>query len=147
MLDSVRPVHYKKKYLKQKGQTLIEVLVAAAVGILVIVGLVGVTVTSIKNAQFAKNQATATKYAQQEMENVRLERDRTWSVFWNKQGTTSGPTPVTGAFLKSVQYIDASVPTGSQSKMQVTVTVTWTDYSGTHQSQLVSYFTRQNLWQ
>ena len=62
--------------LKEKGQTLIEVIVIITIGILVIVALVFATIAGLRNAQFAKNQVQATKLAQEGLEKVRSTRDR-----------------------------------------------------------------------
>lgn len=62
--------------LKNSGQTLIEMIVVITIGILVIGALVFATIASLRNSQFAKNQAQATKLAQEGMEKVRSARDR-----------------------------------------------------------------------
>lgn len=59
-----------------RGQTLIEVIVVITMGILVIVALVFATISSLRNSQFAKNQAQTTKLAQEGLEKVRILRDR-----------------------------------------------------------------------
>lgn len=60
----------------EQGQSLIEVIVAAAVGILVVTALTFATIFSLRNASFAKNSAQATKLAQEGIERVRAGRDR-----------------------------------------------------------------------
>lgn len=64
----------------QKGQTLLELMVVIAVGIMVIGALTFATIASLRNAQFAKNQTQATKLAQEGIEKVRALRDRDGSV-------------------------------------------------------------------
>lgn len=59
-----------------KGSSLIEVIIAATVGILVITALTFATIFSLRNANFAKNSAQATKLAQEGIEKVRSIRDR-----------------------------------------------------------------------
>lgn len=62
--------------LPQKGQNLIEITIAmAAIGI-VLGGLVIVTLTGLKNSQFAQNQSKATKYAQETIDQIRSIRDQ-----------------------------------------------------------------------
>lgn len=63
-----------------KGQSLMEVVVATAVGVLVVMALVFATIFSLRNANFAKNSAQATKLAQEGIEMVRLGRDRNRSI-------------------------------------------------------------------
>lgn len=60
---------------KQTGQSLVEVVVVIAVGIIVVSALVFATIASIRNAQFAKNQAVATKLAQEGIEFVKSIRN------------------------------------------------------------------------
>ncbi|MBI2040332.1 hypothetical protein HYT18_04635 [Candidatus Microgenomates bacterium] len=59
-----------------KGQTLVELVVVVTVIVMVIVALTFATIASLRNSQFAKNQAQATKLAQEGIERVRLGRDR-----------------------------------------------------------------------
>lgn len=60
----------------QAGQSLIEVIVAAAVGILVVTALTFAVIFSLRNAYFAKTSSQATKLAQEGIERVRTGRDR-----------------------------------------------------------------------
>lgn len=79
----------------EKGQSLIEVLVAVTVGVLVVTALTFATIFSLRNAQFAKNSAQATKLAQEGIERVRIGRDRNQCITltdvdsWN--GNSSDP--------------------------------------------------------
>lgn len=63
-----------------KGSTLIEVIIAATVGILVVTALTFATIFSLRNANFAKNSFQATKLAQEGVERVRTLRDRDGAV-------------------------------------------------------------------
>lgn len=60
----------------EKGQSLIEVIVAVAVGTLVVAALTFATIFSLRNANFSKTSAQATKLAQEGIERVRAGRDR-----------------------------------------------------------------------
>lgn len=60
----------------EKGQSLAEVIVAATVGILVVSALTFATIFSLRNANYAKTAAQATKLAQEGIERVRTGRDR-----------------------------------------------------------------------
>ncbi|MBI2599684.1 prepilin-type N-terminal cleavage/methylation domain-containing protein [Candidatus Daviesbacteria bacterium] len=64
----------------QTGQTLLELIVVVLISIVVIGALVFATISSLRNAQFAKNQAQATKLAQAGIELVRTGRDRDLSI-------------------------------------------------------------------
>ena len=75
----------------QNGQTLLEVIVVIAVGIIVVGALVFATISSLRNAATAKNQAQATKLAQEGLEKVRTSRDRNGQIA-NFTGTCVGCT-------------------------------------------------------
>lgn len=60
----------------EAGQSLIEVIVAIAVGTLVVSALTFATIFSLRNANFSKTSAQATKLAQEGIERVRAGRDR-----------------------------------------------------------------------
>lgn len=115
----------------QKGQTLVEVVLAIAVASLVLIALTRATTVALRNAQFAKNQALATQYAQEGMELLRKCRDQNPDDFWNKNCSL----PVLGGeFDREVEW--SEIDPGE--KMQVSVTVSW----NSHQSKLVSYLTK-----
>lgn len=63
-----------------KGQSLIEVIVTAAVGILVVTALTFTTLYSLRNSNFAKTSAQATKLSQEGIERVRTGRDRIGAI-------------------------------------------------------------------
>jgi Tfp pilus assembly protein PilV len=128
-----------------KGQSLIEVVVAIAVVIIVILALVAITTVSIRNANFSRNQALATKYAQEGIEKVRALRDQNaWQTFTSGCESPPGLTPLPSPFVRS---IDCHL-TGSSSNCvatdntcEATVTVSWTDAQGTHKSELTTRLT------
>ncbi len=64
----------------ENGQTLIELIVVVSVSVIVVGALVFATIASLRNAQFSKNQAQATKLAQEGLEKVRSARDRYGSI-------------------------------------------------------------------
>lgn len=70
------------------GQSLIEVIIVMMVGILVVVALTFATIFSLRNANFAKTSAQATKLAQEGIERVRTGRDRNSAI----SGTPTYPT-------------------------------------------------------
>ncbi|MDP3758420.1 MAG: prepilin-type N-terminal cleavage/methylation domain-containing protein, partial [Candidatus Daviesbacteria bacterium] len=153
-----------------KGQSLIEVIVAATVGILVVSALTFTTIFSLRNANLAKNSAQATKLAQEGIEKVRSIRDRDidgkvaytdaqgnqitkFSQLWiikcsqnncyfylnSSDVLSKGNDPGNGHFKKQVLIEDDS-PADQQKK--ITVIVTWTDFSGSHESRLTTILRR-----
>ncbi|MFZ5366306.1 MAG: type IV pilus modification PilV family protein [Patescibacteria group bacterium] len=135
------------------GQSLLEAIVALAVAMLVILALVWVTTVSIRNADFAKKQAQAAKFAQEGMENIRAYRDASWTNFWSltapDPGTNygfSGAVPSGGCptspnlgtyFIRCVNLKQVG-----DEKAQAVVTVSWIDSAGTHKSEQISYFSK-----
>src|SRR3989344_3619732 len=65
-----------KFQISNKGQSLAELIIVMAVAVVVVGALVFATIATTRNAQFAKNQAQATKLAQEGIEWVRIGRDR-----------------------------------------------------------------------
>ncbi len=126
----------------QSGQSLLEVVAALAAALLVILGLVRVTIVSMRNSQMAKNQALATQYAQEAMEKIRAYRDQnSWEIFWDDMDDlSSGPTDIDTLFSKTVLVENAETSPGAADRAKVTVTVSWE--SGRHQSEIVSYLTK-----
>jgi len=62
----------------QKGQTLLETIVAIAAVALVVIGLVKGLTLSLKNVQFAKERSSARNYAQEAGEWLVFQRDSSW---------------------------------------------------------------------
>lgn len=144
-----------------KGQSLIEVLVALGLISLIITGVATVITTSLNNAQFSQDQATATKYAQEGLEITRSIRESNSGTFAELEGTyclakgatALGPAqlnctqPNTDHFIRSVRIERA--PGCGANVSKIIATVTWTDgkcNAGTncHKSELVSCLSRVN---
>lgn len=88
------------KVWTETGQSLMELTVVLAVAILVIGALTFATIASLRNAQFATNQAQATKLAQEGIEKVRIGRNRNQCInlpltdtvnSWNGNRADCGP--------------------------------------------------------
>ena len=74
-------------HTKEKGQSLIEVLVGMAAVVLIAAAITVATISSLNNSVYSKNQNLATGYAQQGIEIVRNLRDRKSSSFTQLNGT------------------------------------------------------------
>lgn len=154
---------------KERGQSLLELVVVISIIAMVVGSLVFATIASLRNAQFSKNQSLATKLAQEGLEKVRSLRDRDGSVefirgdlthtsrfndlwiisfncissnncqfFFDSEGVLVGGNAsedIPPNFKRQILIEDEG--DGRQSK-NVTVTVTWTDFSGTHESRLTT---------
>lgn len=164
------------------GQSLMELVVVVAIVAIVLGALVFATIASIRNASFAKNQAQATKYAQEGLERVKTGRDRvgtsivgfamggadgadgdnsvsSWKDddMWDASiSSTCNPChfnvtktgqlnsvslsqaePIPNTPFKRVIILSDNAATYTVEKI-VTVQVSWTDFSGPHQSILTT---------
>jgi len=144
----------------ESGQTLFELLMAIAVGSIVITALVAITTLSIRNASFAKQNAQATRYSQEAIEWLREERDKDWTSFLGKSSDTtqyycltSLSWPQTGN-CTSTQYITNTIfkreislisrnldGNPGNETVEAIVTVVWVDSLGSHTSTLSTQLT------
>lgn len=137
----------KKTLVHNRGQTLIELIMALGAGVLIVIAIIGGVVAAGKNSQFAKNQSLATRYAQEGVELIRSQRDKLgWSTLYadysgkpqciagggifSDKGNSCGNNVAT-IFSRDATFID---DTGNGTKLSISVTVSWQDSSGTHQS-------------
>jgi len=121
------------------GQSLVEAVMAIAVVMIIIVALMVVTTVSVRNVIFSRNQALATKYAQEAMEKVRAYREQnTWENFKsNCSGVISGislPSPFSF-------YSGTGCACGTDT-CEVKIIVSLTDAKGTHNSELTTRLTK-----
>lgn len=77
----MKPLFYKN------GQSLFEVVLALAIIVLIIVGLVFLTNLSLKNSRFSKMQSLAANYLQEAFEWLRKEKENDWFFFETKAQT------------------------------------------------------------
>lgn len=148
--------------IKEKGQTLIELIVVMAVGIVIITALTFAAIYTLRNANFAKNQAQATKLAQGGMETVRSIRDRdpTFVGLWSDNfGTCANGTCYYifsgNSFTSGTNLSFEDLGNGLKRQIQmkngasfdtekiVTVLVRWSDISGDHDSNLTTVLRNQ----
>ena len=141
-----------KKNLLNSGQSLIELLVALTLIMLVVVAVVGLAAVSIKTSYFAKRETTAKRYAEEAMEWLREQKKSNWTDFlFAKSGNTYcfNSSPIDGwssncdATLDGIYKREVTLSSSSDN-VTVTVVVSWSDSSGTHETKLVSVFTAPN---
>lgn len=119
-----------------QGQSMIEVVIALSLVVLVVLGLVKVSVNSINNTAFARDQRAATQYAQEGLESARQCKEENEIAFWS----LSCPeliAPNDTKFTRQITYTQIE-----EGKIQIEVVVSWTDSKGEHQSNLTSYLTK-----
>lgn len=136
---------------RQKGFTLLELLVVLIVVSLVITGVVSVVTVSVRNARFARDQAQASRYTQEAMEWIRQQRDSDWNTFFSRSGATycmsslswSSSSPCSsGNTISSTNLVrNATMQTIDNNTVSVDVVVSWSDTSGSHQSRMATYLT------
>jgi hypothetical protein len=68
--------------LSQKGQSLVEALIALGVATIVVSAMAVAAITAVNNSDFSKYQNLATDYAQQGIEVVRQKSQADWSGFY-----------------------------------------------------------------
>ncbi|MBI2404697.1 hypothetical protein HYV22_00780 [Candidatus Gottesmanbacteria bacterium] len=138
--------------MNNRGQSLIEVVVAVGVVILLVTGLIVGSTTSIKGSEFSTYKSRGLKYAQEAMETTRNMRDTSWaslatkSGLWclDKAGTWSQPqgpscdVNMDDFYTRSVTFAWEE----GNTRMKVEAIVTWQDSGGTHTSTLTTYFTQ-----
>lgn len=119
-----------------QGQSIIEVVVALSLVVLVILGLVKVSVNSINNTAFARDQRAATQYAQEGLESARQCKEENEIAFWSLS-CPELTAPSDTKFTRQITYTQIE-----EGKIQVEVVVSWTDSKGQHESNLTTYLTK-----
>lgn len=135
-----------------RGQTLFELIVALAVTVLIVTGIVRIVTLSVRNAIFAKNQAEATRYSQESLEWMREERDKDWDAFLQRSDTVwclknlsweKGSPCASGDQIQgSIFTREATLTSTVAESIQVLVSVRWSDSIGSHEARTGTVFTR-----
>jgi Tfp pilus assembly protein PilV len=134
------------------GQSLFEVLVAVGISALILLGVVSLATSSVRNSNFSKNNSQATKYTQEEMEWLREQRDADWSAFMSSvggggcSGTLSwgGNCSINPTFIRTASFTcsffnpgpppttTGAICNASANIVDAQVSVTWQDAQGSH---------------
>lgn len=145
------------RIITRSGQTLIEVLAATGVAAVIIMSITLLAFSSLQNVQQGKNQAQASRYVSEGLEQVRSVRDQQgWTAFisstnypvpgyysvvtstnpWTLMAATAGnPVSITGTiFSREILLEDASLiidatPSNDDGR-RVTVSLYWDDSKG-----------------
>lgn len=137
-----------------RGQSLIEVVIALALISMVLITLVAMAALSIKTSVFSRNQTESARFTEQASEWLRAEKDVGWTNFstyaatptwcfdtgtnWNTPGACPTGDTISGTIFQRSAVFAINPLDGS---IQVTVTTTWTDAQGTHSSPTTIIFT------
>jgi len=141
----------------ESGQSLFEIILALAITTLIIVAIVALTATSIRNTTFSKNKTLASRYSQEAMEWLRGERDTDFSAFktraftstlyclpslsWSPEiigACTSGQEIANTPFRREISFSTTSIACGDL--IEAGVKVYWTDSQGIHEVRSVTCF-------
>jgi type II secretory pathway pseudopilin PulG len=134
-----------KKY--SSGQSLFELVFSIVVASIVLIAIVSLSSTSIRNAVFSRNNAVATKYAQEATEWLIQQRDENWNNLSGNLGTRnlgelnwgSGANIPGTPFQRTVTLVSID-----SEQIRGTVRVTWSDGQGLHKVENFKVFT---AWQ
>jgi len=138
----------------QKGQSLFEVVLSLAVITVVIVALIILAYSSIRNANYSKNQTLATKHSQEVTEWLRGERDSDFdllqtraltgqycfpSLSWTaaKIGGCADGDVIVGTILKREIFFTIVDP----ANIEVQAVVYWDDAQGLHEVRAITNYT------
>lgn len=140
----------------ESGQSLFEIILALAITTLIIVALVALTATSIRNTTFSKNKTLASRYSQEATEWLRGERDTDFSAFETRVLTplycfpslswgsatigacTSGQEIANTPFRREISFSSSLV--NGKTLIQASVRVYWSDAQGLHEVRNVTNF-------
>lgn len=155
--------------MTEKGQTLIETLVALGAAVLVLSAIAVAVISALNNTQYTKNQNQATQYAQQGIEVMRQISQSSWGTFsaYNARryclaqgdtapcilGSSTGSCSLSsatscgqnyGIFVREVDIAQGSDVSCSNESIGVTVIVSWSDGKCTDPSNVYCHNVKLN---
>ncbi len=114
---------------------------------MILSGIVALATGSVRNSSYTRNNAQATKYAQEALEWIRSQRDANWTNLSDHSDTSgkihcinelppsswdvaSCTDTISGTiFLRTVKF---TTDLANSDKIDTEITVSWTDAQGTH---------------
>ena len=147
--------------MRQKGQSLFEIVLALAIATIIIVALVTLASSAVRSSTFSKNKTLATRYSQEATEWLRGERDTDFDAFFVRAatplycvkslswaeatvGTCTNGQEITGTIYKrEVGFVRSTVLVGGLPKnvVEAEIKVYWQDAQGIHEVKSVTNFT------
>ena len=136
-----------------RGQSLFEVIIAVGLSALILSGVVSLAATSVRNSSFTRNNAQATKYAQEAMEWLRGQRDSGWTNLsshsdasglfscLNTLPPSTWGSVCSGTITDTIFVRDVTLTLVNSSRIDALVNVSWTDAQGTHNVESQTRFT------
>lgn len=142
------------KFRKDKGQFLIELLVALTLSVMIIVAVVGLSAVSVKTAYRAKQDTQAKRLADEAIEWLRSKKKENWYSFYSKANggyyclnsltwppPTGACTNYSGLYKRDLR-LDGYLGSGKE-KVKAAVIVSWKDNQGDHNVTLTTIFTSE----
>lgn len=140
----------------ESGQSLFEITLALAITTVIIIAIVALTATSIRNTTFSKNKTLATSYSQEATEWLRGQRDADFQIFESRAlipkyclpalswvsasvGACGAGQEIVGTPFKREISFSTSVVNG-KTLIQASTNVFWTDAQGLHEVRSVTNF-------
>lgn len=148
------------KICPNRGQSLFEVVFAIAIAAILVVGVVALAATSVRNSASARNDSLAKNYAEEAGEWLREERDKDWSSFrdraksakwcfkdlsWSKNSACASNDYLGSIFIRNATFscfitnppaTDCS--NTSVNLIEATIVVSWRDTQGAHEVRTVT---------
>lgn len=122
------------------GQSLFEVVFAVGIAALIITGIVSLANKTLGNSNESKDRALASRYAGDMTECLRQLRDENFETFVSSGKATCEPIVNGTQFTGVITLTSANV---ENTIYEVSVVVSWTDGTGTHDVQSI---TRLSDW-
>lgn len=145
----------KRKYFFSEGSSMFEVVLALGVMTIIVVGVIILTLFSVRNASFARDKNLASKYAQEAIEWLRGQRDQNISNFliiaqspeycldqlsFNNVGSCDQTEFIQGTkFVRSLTF-EKSLSMG-KNIVNAKIIVSWEDSQGYHEARSTTDFT------
>lgn len=127
-----------------KGQSLFEVIFALAVAALIMVGVVSLAASSIRNTTYSRNNSFATRYVQETSEWLREQRDMNWDYLTSNLGDSCLGDLNWGAGCQVPNTIfqrRVNLTLFGADKIEAKIRVSWDDAQGSHEVRSVTRYT------
>ncbi len=133
--------------INQKGQSLVEALVAMTAAVIIVSAIAVAVITSVNNSDFSKNQNLATQYAQEGIEILRNLSQSNWNSFSTYSGTyclnqgsttltiptnVNCPQNINSFFVRQISITQTSDSCSGNAK--ISISVSWGDGKCTNAS-------------
>lgn len=111
-------------YMKAKGFSLIEVLIAMLILAIALLSLAGLMVTTTKNNSFGSHMTEAATFAQDRLEALRVTQ---WANIVNGNDTIQGSTGINYNRNWNVSILPNPAPPPTDLQKTIAITVSWND--------------------